>query len=326
MSTKKQLTMANDLTVIIPMYNAEKFIEETLKSIFDQTYKNFNVIILDDCSKDKSYLIAKKLTELDDRFEVIKNEENLGYLKSTNVLLSLVKTEYCAFWDADDTCNKDRFSIQSDFLKNNSDYDLVGSYCTLIDINSKPIRMVKYPQTVSLENFNFCGSSVMFKTKVLETSGLYNPLFDRIGSEDFEWLLRVTKTFNYFCLSKPLYNYRRIASSLTLSKDGNPSFIFSHKIVKSIFTKYPSKIRNYYWEDQEIISFFSAENLRLSQEELLNPQGKLRQVLESKIISKDFRGFYKELFLYLKLYFFKADFFEILKLNIKLVLFKIKIF
>jgi len=316
--------MINDLTVIIPMYNAGEFIEETVNSIIDQTYKNFNVIILDDNSTDHCYETIRNLTKFDSRFKVIKNEQNQGYLKSTNILLSLVRTEYCAFWDADDTCHKDRFSIQMDFIKNNLEFDLVGSYCKLIDKQSKPIRTVKYPPEISIDNFNFCGSSILFKTKVLEVSGLYNPLFDRIGSEDFEWLLRTTKTFKYFCLPKVLYNYRRIPSSLTLSKDGNPSFIFSHKIVKEIFVKYPSRIKNFYWEDPEIISFFSNENLRLSNEELLNPKGKLRQVLESKIISKDFKGFYKELFLYLKSFFFKADFFEIFKLNVKLILFKIK--
>jgi len=124
-----------------------------------------------------------------------------------------------------------------DFLKQNLQFDLVGSYCTLIDKDSKSIRKVKYPQSISIDNFNFCGSSVLFRTKVLEVSGFYNPLFDRIGSEDFEWLLRTTKNFKYFCLPKPLYNYRRIANSLTLSKDGNPSFVFSHKIVKSHFYK-----------------------------------------------------------------------------------------
>lgn len=316
--------MTNDLTVIIPMYNADKFIDETIQSIIDQTYKNFNVIILDDNSTDQSHEIVKNLAKFDSRFKVIRNEQNLGYLKSTNILLSSIETEYCAFWDADDTCHKERFSIQMDFLKQNLEFDLVGSYCMLIDKDSKPIRKIKYPENISIDNFNFCGSSILFRTKVLEVSGLYNPLFDRIGSEDFEWLLRTTKTFKYFCLPKTLYNYRRIASSLTLSKDGNPSFIFSHKIVKSIFTKYPSKIKNFYWEDPEITSFFINENLRLSNEELLNPKGKLRQVLESKIISKDFRGFYKELFLYLNSFFFKADFLEIFKLNIKLILFKVK--
>lgn len=316
--------MTNDLTVIIPMYNADKFIDETIQSIIDQTYKTFNVIVLDDNSTDQSYEIVKNLTKFDSRFKVIRNEQNLGYLKSTNILLSSIETEYCAFWDADDTCHKERFSIQMDFLKQNLELDLVGSYCMLIDKDSKPIRKIKYPENISIDNFNFCGSSILFRTKVLEVAGLYNPLFDRIGSEDFEWLLRTTKTFKYFCLPKPLYNYRRIASSLTLSKDGNPSFIFSHKIVKSIFTKYPSKIKNFYWEDPEITSFFINENLRLSNEELLNPKGKLRQVLESKIISKDFRGFYKELFLYLNSFFFKADFLEIFKLNIKLILFKVK--
>lgn len=316
--------MINDLTVIIPMYNADKFIEETVKSIIDQTYKKFNVIILDDNSTDQSYEIVNELTKHDARFEIIRNEENQGYLKSTNILLSLVKTEYCAFWDADDTCDKNRFSLQMEYLKNNPDYDLVGSYCMLIDKDSKPIRRIKYPQSVSLNNFNVCGSSVLFRTKVLEISGLYNPLFDRIGSEDFEWLLRTSNTFRYICLPQTLYNYRRLPNSLTLSKDGNPSFIFSHKLVKSIFTAYPSKIKNFYWEDPEITSFFSSEVLRLSKEELLNPKGKLYQVLESKIISNDLRGFYKELFLYLKAFFFKADFFQILKLNIKLMLFKIK--
>ena len=316
--------MLSELTVIIPMYNAEKFISETIKSLFDQTYKDFKVILLDDCSDDNSIEIAKQIINSDTRFEIIKNDKNLGYLKSTNILLSLVRTEYCAFWNADDTCDKDRFLLQLRFLKENLDYDLVGSNCMLMDKDSKPIRRVKYPSRISLDDFNFCGSSLLFRTKVIEVSGLYNPLFDRIGSEDFEWLLRVSINFKYFCLPYTLYNYRRIPSSLTLSKDSNPSFIYSHKIVKNIFTRFPDKVKNFYWEDPDIISFFLSENQRLLKEELLNPKGKLRQVLESKIISKDFKGFYKELFLYLKSFLFKADFFDILKLNFKLMLFFLK--
>jgi len=79
--------MLSELTVIIPMYNAEKFISETIKSLFDQTYKDFKVILLDDCSDDNSIEIAKQIINSDTRFEIIKNDKNLGYLKSTNILI-----------------------------------------------------------------------------------------------------------------------------------------------------------------------------------------------------------------------------------------------
>lgn len=316
--------MRNKLTVIIPMYNASSYLSETIESIKLQVYTDFSVLILDDCSTDNSYRLCKELTKDDSRFEVYKNDVNQGYLRSTNILLSLVKSEFCAFWDADDTGSDRRLLKQVSFLESNKNVSLVSTYANLIDMNSNLIRRVRYPSIISIENFNVCGSSVMFRTKILQTTGLYNPLFDRMGSEDFEWLMRASLQYEYYCMPEYLYNYRRLRTSLTLSGGNSPSFLYSHHLVTSLFKFLKGRFVDGYWEDESVKLFFRSECERLEEEERRHPKGKLYQVLECHSLESNIKDFYNELYKYLREHFFKAEFLSILKFNVKLWLRVIK--
>jgi len=306
------------LTIIIPMYNASLYLKQTIDSIKNQNYRDFTAIILDDCSSDDSYRLCKELIDGDMRFEIFRNQNNQGYLHSTNILLSLVKSDYCAFWDADDTGSEDRLLRQVYFLDNNSNIDLVGSYANLIDSNSKLIRKVKYPSQITIDNFNVCGSSVMFRANILRTIGLYNPLFSRMGSEDFEWLMRASLQFKYYCIPEYLYNYRRLTTSLTLNGSNSPSFLYSHHLVASLFRFLEGRLVNGYWDDESVQAFFTHECKRLEAEEKLHPKGRLYQVLECHALEANVRSFYNELFHYLKRYYMKANLLSIIKYNVKL--------
>lgn len=310
--------MSNKLTIIIPMYNASAYLSETINSIKLQVYTDFSVLILDDCSTDNSYRLCKELTKDDGRFEIYKNDINQGYLKSTNILLSLVKSDYCAFWDADDTGSDCRLLKQVSFLESNKNVSLVGTYANLIDMDSNLIRRVRYPSKISIENFNVCGSSVMFRTKILQTTGLYNPLFDRMGSEDFEWLMRASLQYEYYCIPEYLYNYRRLKTSLTLSGSNSPSFLYSHHLVTSLFKFLKGGVVDGYWENESVKLFFRNECERLEAEEKRHPKGKLYQVLECHSLESNIKAFYNELYKYLRRHFFKADFLSIIKYNVKL--------
>ncbi len=102
---QKNIEVKNDtpfVSVILPTYNGAKFIEETLQSVLDQTYKNLEIIIIDDCSTDNSYDILKSYADKDDRIKLYRNDKNLGIGKNSNKALSLASGEYIMMQDHDD--------------------------------------------------------------------------------------------------------------------------------------------------------------------------------------------------------------------------------
>ena len=90
------------VSVIIPCYNAEKYVESAIRSIMNQTYKNLEIIITDDCSTDDTLEILQKLAKEDSRIKLYKNETNLKIVKTLNNMISQANGKYIARMDADD--------------------------------------------------------------------------------------------------------------------------------------------------------------------------------------------------------------------------------
>ena len=123
----KNTTMSDKLvSVIIPVYNVEKFAEQAIVSIIKQTYKHLEIIVIDDGSSDNTYKIVADLATQDSRIRLYKNERNLKIVKTLNRALSLAQGEYIARMDGDDISALDRIEKQVAFLESNPDYDLVG--------------------------------------------------------------------------------------------------------------------------------------------------------------------------------------------------------
>lgn len=121
------------LTVLMPVFNAEAHITEAICSILAQTYRDFIFIILDDCSLDKSFEIAKGFSEIDGRIILRRHATNQGIAKSRDELLSLVDTEYFAWMDADDISLPHRFRVQIDYLISHPEVGAVSSGYICID-------------------------------------------------------------------------------------------------------------------------------------------------------------------------------------------------
>ena len=114
------------LTVLMPVYNAKKFLDESIGSILNQTYSNFELLILDDASTDNSLKIIRTHAKEDKRIKILVNKTNQGEAKCRNRLLKTSKTEFIAWMDADDISLEDRLQKQMDFLKQNHNIDAVG--------------------------------------------------------------------------------------------------------------------------------------------------------------------------------------------------------
>lgn len=124
--------MLKDLvSVIMSNYNTpEEFLKASIESVLNQTYTNFEFIIIDDCSTDNSLEIIKSYN--DERIVIVENKENLGITKSLNRGLAIAKGEYIARMDADDICLPERFSKQVEYLKNNPQVIVCGTGVELI--------------------------------------------------------------------------------------------------------------------------------------------------------------------------------------------------
>lgn len=126
------------VSVLIPLYNAEKYIGDTLQSVLHQTYQNFEVIIVDDSSTDNSLEIVKSYK--DKRMKIICNESNRGIAYTRNIGLSYCDGKYIALLDDDDIAINTRLEKQVSFLESHNDYDAVGGNAQWIDADGKMIR------------------------------------------------------------------------------------------------------------------------------------------------------------------------------------------
>ncbi len=125
------------VSIIVPVYNTEKFIYETISSIINQTYENFEIIVIDDCCTDKSIQIIEQFNN--SKITIIKNEKNLGVADSRNKGIHLAQGKYIAFLDADDFWEKEKLEVQVKYLEENDKIHLCATSYKLIDESSNII-------------------------------------------------------------------------------------------------------------------------------------------------------------------------------------------
>ncbi len=125
--------MKNEISVVMPTYNAEKYLKESIESILNQTFKDFEFIIINDGSTDNSLKIIKGYERKDKRIILINNPKNLGLQKTLNKGLEVAKGKYIVRMDADDISMPNRFKIQFEYLEEHKDIFLVGSSAIVID-------------------------------------------------------------------------------------------------------------------------------------------------------------------------------------------------
>ena len=163
------------VSVIMPVYNGERYIREAIKSILNQTYKNFELLIIDDCGQDKSMDIVRAYAKIDDRIRIIYNRSNKGIAYSRNVGLDVCDGEYIAIMDDDDYAFNYRLSKQVEFLDNNPQYDVVGGKAKWIDGEGRVIKPEidllkdeKKIKTMFLFFNIFNNSEVMFRKEIVD--------------------------------------------------------------------------------------------------------------------------------------------------------------
>ena len=198
------------ITIGLPVYNAEKYIKECIISILNQSFSDFELLVVDDGSTDRSISLVKEFK--DDRIKLIVDGKNLGLPARLNQIAQLCETEYLARMDADDIMHQDRIAQQLHILEKNPDIDVLGSNCYTIDATNQITgTRHKYHGEDTLRNaVGFVHPSIVAKT----TWFLNNPYNVKIRrSQDAELWARTRDTSVFKVFTKPLLFYREFGGT-----------------------------------------------------------------------------------------------------------------
>jgi glycosyltransferase involved in cell wall biosynthesis len=208
------------LSIVMPVYNTEKFIKETINSLLNQTFKDFELLIVDDASTDNSIEIIKSF--IDERIKIFTNDKNRGIVYSRNRGNSLACGKYIAPFDADDIALPDKFEKQITYMEKHTEFGMIGSWAKLIDengifknVNWKLSASAKQIPAILLFRAYFIQSAVVFKKNVLQA---YSYTEGYAPSEDYKLYYDISckyKTYNY---PEYLTLYRIHKNSITQSK------------------------------------------------------------------------------------------------------------
>lgn len=213
----------NDLiSVLMPTYNVEKYVEEAVRSILSQTWANFELIIVDDCSTDKTFDILRSLANEDSRIRIFRNKENLKICQTLNRAWSHAKGNYIARMDGDDISTPDRFQVLMDFLYEHKKCDLVGSGMITIDENEKELSRPSFLKSNKyIRYFNRYKSCIthiwIARREVYEKLNGYREI---PYAEDYDFVLRCIR-LGYEVANADAYVYKvRIRNGNTGSTNG----------------------------------------------------------------------------------------------------------
>ena len=210
------------VSIIMPVYNEEASIKKAIKTVIDQTYKKFELIVIDDGSTDGTSNIVKTLQKLDERIIYLRNEENRGTTYSLNRGLRKASGEYIARIDGDDWYHPRKLELQVKFLERRSEYGIVGTFYILVDESGRAVK-VRLPVTHSeimkrmAYRNAFAHSSIMVRRSVLDMVGYYDERYEYAQDYDLYFrILEVSKGYNL--PSYLLYRMRRRQGRRTLTK------------------------------------------------------------------------------------------------------------
>lgn len=207
------------VSVLLPVYNSEKYIAETLWSLFDQTFSDFELLVLNEYGSSKEGLEVVKMFE-DDRIRIIQNKEKLGLADSLNLGIREAKGEYLARIDGDDLARSDRFALQVEFLDKNREYGLVGSLQHHFGVNTDYVHNVPKEHKDILAGLIYdclvCHSTIMIRKKAFIDNNLF---YDKAKqAEDYELWTRACKIFKFYNIPEVLGEYRVGEDNITKGK------------------------------------------------------------------------------------------------------------
>ncbi|MCR4276562.1 MAG: glycosyltransferase [Candidatus Roizmanbacteria bacterium] len=253
------------VSVIIPVYNGQSYLKETILSVQKSNYKNFEIILVNDGSKDKSKELCYKLKKKYKNIRVFSFKKNRGLSNILNYAVRKAKGKYIARINQDDLMVVNRIFSQVYFLENNLDHVLVGGNLKLISEKGKPIDVLSYPQTDQEIRNNwlylnsFADPAVMYRKKTFLKVGNYDQNF--YPADDYHLWFRMGQTGKVANLNHVVIKFRvhDEAATVKLHKKMIESTKKVHEWAAENIQK-PSLLVTLYWKTQYFLAkYFSPQ-------------------------------------------------------------------
>jgi glycosyltransferase involved in cell wall biosynthesis len=220
----RQLTANSPrVTVVMPVWNAARFLRVAMDSILRQSYDSFEFVVIDDGSSDGTKEVLREYT--DPRVRLVHNDSHRGLVYCLNAGLSLAGGEYVARMDGDDVSYPERLSAQVRFLESERDVALVGTWANLVDDKGDVLREIRTPSSsreireLLLNSNLFVHSSVMFRKRaVLEVGGYQRVRPDTDTAQDYHLWLRLADRYPLANLAEILMDYRIHADQVSMRR------------------------------------------------------------------------------------------------------------
>ena len=206
-----------EVTVLMSVYNGEKYLKKAIESILCQTFTDFEFLIVNDGSTDATSDIV--LSYADARIHFVRNEKNIGLARALNKGIKLAQGKSIARQDADDVSLPTRLEKEVLFLDQHKDVYLLGSAFQVI--NKKGEMLTTVPvltgnseiQPALLQANQFCHGTIMFRKSIATSVGLYRPEF--ATAQDYDFWLRISERYAVANISEPLYQWRLTTNSIS---------------------------------------------------------------------------------------------------------------
>lgn len=238
------------VSIIMPSYNTAKFISETIESVLAQTYSNWELIIVDDCSTDDTDAVVCPYLA-DDRIRYIKNEKNSGAAVSRNRALREAKGKWVAFLDSDDLWFPEKLEKQISFMKNKGYHFSYTNYIEMNEDSAPNGRRITGPKKITKHGmYNYCWPGCLTVMYDVETIGLIQ-IADIKKNNDYAMWLKVCKKSDCYLLDETLAKYRKRGGSI--SNHGYTKLIKWHYKLyceaekRDVVTSAVLMIRNLFW-------------------------------------------------------------------------------
>ena len=253
------------ITIGIPIYNAEPYLEAAIKSVLVQSYRNWELILVDDGSKDNSFKIAKQYEQQDKRIRVISDGLNRKLPARLNQIIREAKGKYIARMDADDIMHPQRLQRQFEILENHPNIDVLGTNAYVIDENNL-VFGIRYKNHVGLSKVeHFIHPTIMGKKQWF----LDNPYDEKaIRIEDAELWYRTKSFSNFMITNEPLLFYREFGNNYY------KKYFQANGSAMHILNKYP--------EDKFWKNFFLSNKVKGSMYKILNVIGKEQVLIDRR--------------------------------------------
>jgi len=270
------------ISVVMSVYNGEKYLAEAIESILNQTYTNFEFIIVNDGSSDKSIDIIKEYMTKDNRIVLIDREENKGLAYSLNEGISIAKGEYIARMDADDISLPTRFEKQIEFMQKN-EIDVCGSFIKLFG-DSRKEQVIKYP----LNNQNIRFSLLFFSSLAHPTVMFKKEVFNKVKynidykvAQDYQlWCDIANANFKIGNIPEVLLNYREHEAQASIEK-----FKRQQDTAHKIALDYAKNLGN---EEIKLVNEIISSKKNIGLKELKKLLDDIKSYANKKSIQSDF--------------------------------------